>query len=495
MNVDVIEAGFPISSPMDFDAVKAIAKEIRGPIICALTRAVIEDIDICGKALNGAEKSRIHTGLGVSDIHIMGKFNDDKYGKTLKEKRKHIIDMSTIAVRQALKYTNDVEFYTEDASRADTEYLIEIIKEVINAGATVINIPDTTGYAMPEQFGNLICEIRTRVPNISKAMISVHCHNDLGMAVANTLAAIKNGAVQIEGTINGVGERAGNAALEEVVMAIKTRKDYFGVDCDIDTEKFYSTSRMVSKKLGMHIPENKAIVGQNAFSHSSGIHVDGFLKERTTYEIINPQDIGFPKSSVILTARTGRHGVRHRLNELGYNFETNDFEPIYQRFLNVADKKRVVYDDDLIAIIEDETKEIKEKYKLDYMHTICGTDTIPSATVKISIDNVEYKGSACGDGAIDALFKAIDKITGKSYNLSKYEITAVSKDPDAIGSVIVQLEKDGVTVTGIGSSTDIIEASAKAYINGMNKMEMFQFSHKQEDIVTPPFSILANLFH
>ena len=393
MNVDVIEAGFPVSSPMDFDAVKTIAKEVRGPVICGLTRAVMKDIDVCGEALKDAEKSRIHTGLGVSDIHIIGKFRDDKYGKTLKEKRKSVVEMSVKAVKHALNYTNDIEFYTEDAGRADPEYLFQVIYEVINAGATVINVPDTTGYAIPDQFGDLIYQIKTRVPNIDKAIISVHCHNDLGMAVANTISAVKNGAMQVEGTINGIGERAGNAALEEIVMSIITRQDYFNIGCNINTEKFYSASRTVSKKLGMHIPYNKAIIGQNAFAHSSGIHVDGFLKERTTYEIIKPEDVGFPKSSVILTARTGRHGVKHRLSEIGYDFEKEDFEKIYQRFLNVADKKREVYDDDLIAIVSDEIKEVKEIYKLDYMHTVCGTGTIASATVRIEIDGDKYQES------------------------------------------------------------------------------------------------------
>ena len=474
LNVDVIEAGFPISSPMDFDAVQAIAKEIRGPVICGLTRAVLKDIDVCGEALVNAERSRIHTGIGVSDVHVIGKFIDDRYGKTLQEKRKTVIDMSVKAVRHALKYTDDIEFYAEDAGRADPEYLFRIIKEVIDAGAKVINIPDTTGYAIPEQFGELIYNIKTKVPNMNRGIISVHCHNDLGMAVANTLAAVKNGAGQVEGTINGIGERAGNAAIEEVVMAIKTRRDYFDVDCDINTKEFYTASRMVADKLGMNVPHNKAVIGKNAFAHSSGIHVDGFLKERTTYEIIKPEDVGFPESKVVLTARTGRHGVKHRLGELGYEFAKEDFELVYHRFLIVADKKKEVCDDDLIAIVGDEIKEVEEKYKLDYMHTICGTGTIPSATVKMDIGGRKHQESAWGDGAVDAAYKAINSMMGNSCKLRKYEIKAVGEGGDALGTVTVSVEKDGVTVSGKGSSTDIIEASAKAFINGINKIEAYR---------------------
>ena len=474
LNVDIIEAGFPISSPMDFDAVQAIAKEIRGPVICGLTRAVPKDIDVCGQALEGAEKSRIHTGIGVSDNHVINKFRDERYGKTLSEKRKTVIDMSVKAVRHALKYTNDIEFYAEDAGRADPEYLFQIIREVIDAGANVVNIPDTTGYAIPEQFGELIYNIKTKVPNMNKGIISIHCHNDLGMAVANTLAAVKNGAGQVEGTVNGIGERAGNAAIEEVVMAIKTRKDYFNIDCDINTKEFYASSRMVADKLGMNVPHNKAIIGKNAFAHSSGIHVDGFLKERTTYEIIKPEDVGFPDSKVILTARTGRHGVKHRLQELKFQFAEEEFEQIYQRFLIVADKKKEVSDDDLIAIIGDEIKEVEEVYKLNYMHAISGTGTIPSATIKMEVNGNAFQESSWGDGAIDASYNAINSIIGNTCKLQKYEIQAVSEGADAMGTVTVNLEKDGITVSGKGSSTDIIEASVKAYINGINKIEAYK---------------------
>ena len=473
LNVDIIEAGFPISSPVDFEAVKTIAREIKGPIICGLTRAVPRDIDVCGEALSGAPKGRIHTGIGVSDVHVMGKFRDEKYGKTINEKRKTIIDMSIKAVKHSLTYTNDVEFYAEDAGRADRDFLFKIINEVIAAGANVVNIPDTTGYAMPEQFGNLIYEIKTRVANIDKAIISVHCHNDLGMAVANTLAAVKNGADQIEGTINGIGERAGNAAIEEVVMAIKTRQDYFDADCDINAKEFFATSRMVAGKLGVTVPSNKAVVGKNAFAHSSGIHVDGFLKERNTYEIIQPLDVGFPESKVILTARTGRHGVKHRLAELGYLFGDTEFEQIYSRFIAVADKKQEVCDDDLTAIVGDEIHEVEEIYKLDYIQTVSGTGSIPVATLRLSVGDEKMQGSACGDGAVDAAYKVINILTKGTYKLKKYEIKAVSEGADAIGHVIVNVQKGNITVAGHGASTDVIEASVKAYINGINKLHAF----------------------
>jgi len=470
LNVDIIEAGFPISSPEDFKAVKTIAEKIRGPIICGLTRAVPKDIDVCAEALEGAARSRIHTGIGVSDIHIAGKFRDIKYGRTMRDKRKKIIDMAVTAVMHAKKYTNDVEFYAEDAGRAEQAYLFEFVKAVIDAGATVVNIPDTTGYAIPEQFGELIYGIKTKVSNSDKAVISVHCHNDLGMAVANSLAAVKNGAGQVEGTMNGIGERAGNAAIEEIVMAMKTRPDYFNVNCDIVTSEFYKTSRMVAERLGMPIPQNKAVVGKNAFAHSSGIHVDGFLKERETYEIIRPEDVGFPKSKVILTARTGRHGVKHRLEELGYTFSSQEIEQIYIRFLKVADKKQEVFDEDLAAIVNDEIHDVEEKYKLDYIHTVIGRNTAPSATVWMIVKKKTVQGSACGDGPVDAVFKAINGIVGESCKLIEYAINAVSGGTDAMGNVIVHLQKDELTVIGRGASTDIVEASAKAYINAINKL-------------------------
>src|SRR5271169_1746279 len=318
LKVDIIEAGYPASSPDDFEAVRRISLEIQGPIICGLSRAVPEDIQACEKALAKAKRPRIHTGIGASDIHVMGKFRDERYGRTLAEKKSTILKMAVAAVKLAKTFVDDVEFYAEDAGRSDPAFLHEMLEAAIDAGATVVNIPDTTGYTVPEQYGALIRAVREKVPNIDRAVISVHCHDDLGLAVANTLCGVSNGARQVEGTINGIGERAGNAALEEVVMALRTRRDYFGLDTGIDAHEFRRTSRMVADMLGIPVPPNKAVVGSNAFSHSSGIHVDGFLKQRETYEILRPEDVGMTESRVVLTARTGRHGLLDRFQKLGY---------------------------------------------------------------------------------------------------------------------------------------------------------------------------------
>ena len=470
LNVDIIEAGYPASSPEDFQAVRLISQEIEGPAICALSRAVASDIEACAKALAKAKRPRIHTGIGVSDIHIMGKFRDEKYGQTLGEKRVKIVQMAVDAVELARKYADDVEFYAEDAGRADPAYLYEMLQAAIEAGATVVNIPDTTGYAVPEQFGALIRAIRENVPNIARATISVHCHNDLGLAVANTLAGVRNGARQVEGTINGIGERAGNAALEEVVMAIRTRGDYFGVRSDIEAREFYRTSRLVSDMLGIPVPPNKAVVGANAFSHSSGIHVDGFLKDRETYEIMRPEDVGFSESRVVLTARTGRHGLRDRLEKLGYTLSQVELDQTYQRFLEVADKKREVFDEDLIAILHDEIHPVPEIYHLDYLHIYSGTSAIPTATVRLRVKDEVKEGAAIGDGPVDAVCRAISQVTKTAAKLARYEIRAVTSGTEAMGEVTVQLEEGGRKVMGRGASTDVIEASAKAYIDGLNKL-------------------------
>lgn len=472
LNVDVIEAGFPISSPEDFEAVRLISKEVEGPIICGLSRAIAADIDECGKALAGAKRSRIHTGIGVSDIHISGKFGDEKYGKTMAKKKAKILQMAVKAVKRAREYTDDVEFYAEDAGRADGRYLLDIIQATIEAGATVINVPDTTGYTVPEQFGALVRDICANVPNINQAIISVHCHDDLGMAVANTLAGLKNGARQAEGTINGIGERAGNAAIEEVVMAIRTRGKYFKLDTNIKTREFYRTSRLVADLLGMTIPPNKAVVGRSAFAHSSGIHVDGFLKKHETYEIMQPQDVGFPRSRVVLTARTGRHGLRDRLEKLGYRLSRKDLEKVYRRFLSIADKKQEVFDEDLAAIVEDEVVKVTEVFHLEYIHVITGNKTVPTATVRVKKAGKIYQEAACGDGPVDASYKAIDRVTKLSPKLIKYELHAVTGGKGALGEVSIQIELKKKQVVGRGVSTDVIEASAKAYVNAVNKLVM-----------------------
>ena len=471
LNVDIIEAGFPASSPEDFEAVRLISEQIEGPIICGLTRARIEDIETARKALAKAKKPRIHTGIGVSEIHIAGKFADEKYGKTIGEKQATILKMAVEAVKHTAQYIEDIEFYAEDSGRADRVFLYEILEAAIDAGATVLNIPDTTGYSMPEQYGALIADIRANVPNVGKAVISVHCHDDLGLAVANSLAGVSNGARQVEGTINGVGERAGNAAIEEVVMAIHTRRDFFEkVDTNIKTREFYRTSHMVSDLLGMPVPANKAVVGRNAFAHSSGIHVDGFLKKRETYEIMRPEDIGLAESRVVLTARTGRHGLRHRLEEMGYTLSEDELEKTYERFLAVADKKHEVFDEDLSAIISDEIYTIEQVHVLEYLHVACGTGTLPTASVKIRTGDQTRQAAACGDGPVDAAYEAIRDAIGLSPKLENYSIRAVTGGKEALGEAIVRITENGRTFTGRGISTDIIEASAKAYVDAINRM-------------------------
>jgi 2-isopropylmalate synthase len=470
LSVDVIEAGYPASSPEDFEAVQIICQEIQGPTICALSRAVPDDIQACGKALAKAKRPRIHTGIGASDIHINGKFQDPRYGRTLAQKKVTILKMAVDSVKLARKYADDVEFYAEDAGRADPAYLFEMVEAAIQSGATVINVPDTTGYTVPEQYGCLIRAIRERVPNIGRATISVHCHDDLGMAVANTLAGVLAGARQVEGTINGIGERAGNAALEEIVMALRTRGDYFGVHTGIKTQELYKTSRLVSDLLGILVPPNKAVVGGNAFSHSSGIHVDGFLKERTTYEIMRPEHVGVPESRVVLTARTGRAGLRDRLKKLGYTLSQHELNQAYQRFLAVADKKQEVFDEDLVAILHDEVHPLPEVYRLEYLHINSGTSAIPTATVRLRVKDTTREGAAIGDGPVDATCKAIAEVTKTSARLQRYEIRAVTSGTEALGEVTVQLEDQGRKVVGRGASTDVIEASARAYIDGLNKL-------------------------
>jgi len=470
LKVDIIEAGYPNSSPDDFEAVQRISQEIEGPSICALSRAVPADIEACGKALARAKRPRIHTGIGSSDIHILGKFRDERYGRTLEEKREKILQMGVDAVKLARQYADDVQFYAEDAGRSDPAYLFRMLEAVIEAGATVVNIPDTTGYTVPEQFGSLIAGIRANVPNIVRATISVHCHNDLGLAVANALAGIRNGARQVEGTVNGIGERAGNAAIEEVVMALRTRRDYYGLETAVDTREFCRTSRLVADMLGMPVPSNKAVVGGNAFSHSSGIHVDGFLKDRQTYEIMLPEDVGFSASRVVLTARTGRAGLRDRLEKLGYTLSAEELDQTYQRFLAVADKKQEVFDEDLAAILHDELHSAPDLFQLQYLHIYSGTLAIPTATVRLTVKGEVKEAAAIGDGPVDAVYKAIALVTGAQARLVRYEIRAVTSGTEAMGEVTVKLEQEGRQASGRGASTDVIEASAKAYVDGLNRL-------------------------
>ena len=470
LNVDVIEAGYPASSPEDFESVQLIAREIDGPVICSLSRAVAADVEACGKALAQARRPRIHTGIGASDIHIAGKFKDDRYGRTLGEKKAAVLKMARDAVKLARQYAADVEFYAEDAGRADPAYLFEMLEAAIDAGATVLNIPDTTGYAVPEQYGCLIRSVREKVRGIGGAIVSVHCHDDLGMAVANTLAGVVNGARQVECTVNGIGERAGNASLEEIVMALRTRGDYFNAHTGVETRELFPTSRLVAEMLGIHVPPNKAVVGANAFSHSSGIHVDGFLKERETYEIMRPEQVGIGESRVILTARTGRHGLRDRFDKLGYALSEEELNRAYQRFLAVADKKREVFDEDLVAILLDEMHPARETYELEYLQVHSGTAAIPTATVRLRVNDERREGAAVGDGPVDAACKAIAQVTQTSARLERYEIRAVTSGSEAMGEVTVQLEEGNRKVVGRSASTDVIEASARAYIDGLNRL-------------------------
>jgi len=472
MGVDIIEAGFPISSPGDFRAVQRISQEVRGCIICGLTRANRKDIDVAAEALQDAAYPRIHTGLGVSDVHIKYK---------LRTTREKALQQGVEAVKYAKKFVHDVQYYAEDAGRADPEYLYRVLEAVIAAGATVVNIPDTTGYTTPAEFGALIRGIMENVPNIHRATLSVHCHNDLGMATANTLAGVLNGARQVEVTVNGIGERAGNTSLEEVVMAIKTRRDLFGLATGINTRRIYPISRLVSQLTGIPVQPNKAIVGANAFAHSSGIHQDGVLKERTTYEIINPHDVGVPDSEIILSARSGRHGLRHRLTELGYTLDEEQFEKVYQRFLEVADKKKTVDTRDLEAVVADEVQTFfEETYHLEHVQVSCGDHSIPTATVRIrGPDDRVFCDAAHGTGPVDAVYRAINRVIGEPNELIEFSIQAVTEGIDAVGRVTIRIQADepvsenGVerrVFSGRSSDTDIVVASAKAYMFALNRL-------------------------
>jgi 2-isopropylmalate synthase len=470
MGVDIIEAGFPISSPGDFRAVERISREIRGCTICGLTRANPQDIEVAAEALKDAARPRIHTGLGVSDVHVLHKLRTTHEGA---------LEMGVEAVKLAKKFVEDVQYYTEDAGRADPEYLYRVLEAVIAAGATVVNIPDTTGYTSPDEFGALIRNITENVSNIHRATISVHCHNDLGMATANTLAGVRNGARQVEVTVNGIGERAGNSSLEEVVMAINTRRDLFGLETRVDTRRLYPISRLVSQLTGIPVQPNKAIVGANAFAHSSGIHQDGVLKERTTYEIINPHDVGVPDSEIVLSARSGRAGLRHRMAELGYTLDEEQFEKVYQRFLRVADKKKTVDTRDLEAIVADEVQTFfTETYHLEQVQVSCGNHSIPTATVRIRGPNGQVVCDADhGTGPVDAVYRAINRVIGEPNELIEFSVQAVTEGIDAVGRVTIRIQADEPVngakrrvFSGHGADTDIIAASAKAYMFALNRL-------------------------
>ncbi|GJQ57252.1 MAG: 2-isopropylmalate synthase [Candidatus Scalindua sp. AMX11] len=464
LNVDVIEAGFPITSEGDFNSVCTIAKEIKGVGIAALARAVEKDIECAAKALKQANLPRIHVFLATSEIHR--KF------KLIKAKEE-IIKTAVKGVKLARKYVDDVEFSPEDASRTEPDFLVEVVEAVIDAGAKTVNIPDTVGYSVPEQYAEVIRNLRENVKNIKKAVISVHCHDDLGLAVANSLAAIKAGATQVECTINGIGERAGNASLEEIVMALKTRKDYFGRTTRIKTHEIMATSKIVSGLTGLRVQRNKAIVGENAFAHESGIHQDGMLKERTTYEIMRPEEIGLPKTQLVLGKLSGRHAFKKRVKELGYDLSKEEIEHIFNQFKLLADKKKDIYDQDIEAIIQDEKSEVPHIYELYSLSISCGPNVVPTAGVRLRIGKDKIVDNATvGDGPIDALFKTIDILTGIKVKLIDYSIQAVTSGKDAMGEVGIEMEVNGATYRGRSVGTDIIEASAKAYLNAINKVAM-----------------------
>jgi len=462
LGVDVIEAGFPISSPSDFEAVSTIAKEVRTPVICALARALPQDIDRAWEAIKEAEHPRIHVFLSASDIHRVYQ---------LKKSREEILQASRDMVVRAKKYVDDVEFSPMDASRTEPEYIYQIVEAVINAGATTVNIPDTVGYAIPAEFGSLIEGIFKNVPNIDRAIISIHCHNDLGLAVANSLEAIKQGARQAECTVNGIGERAGNASLEEIVMAIKTRSDFFDLTTNIDTTQIYKISRLVSEVTGFVVQANKAIVGANAFSHESGIHQDGVIKMPVTYEIMDPRTVGIPASSLVLGKLSGRHALKERLVELGYSLTEEDLSRAFSAFKELADKKKEITDRDIESLIAEEQRTVSETYHLDRVQVTCGDRGIPTASVKlIAPDGQVLADAALGTGPVDAVYKAINRIVGVPNQLTEFSVKSITEGIDAIGEVLIRIESEGITYTGRGADTDIIAASAKAYMNALNRL-------------------------
>ncbi len=465
LNVDVIEAGFPVSSEAQFEGVKLVANEVRMPSICGLARCVELDIDRAAAALEKATKPRIHTFVATSKIHMEKKF---------KKSEDDILDMAVKAVRHAKSYFDDIEFSPEDSARTGKEFLFRIIEAAISAGATTINIPDTVGYANPEEFGQLIKEIFERVPNINGAILSVHCHNDLGLAVANTLAGVRNGAQQVEVTINGIGERAGNTSLEEVVMALKTREAYYGKTTNIKTDEIVKTSRMVSTVTGMMVQPNKAIVGANAFAHEAGIHQDAMIKDRTTYEIMSPDDVGWGQTKIVLGRHSGRHGLKKRLEDLGYQLSKEELDKVYERFLSVADKKKEVFDVDLEALVGDEVQDFEEAWRLEYFHILSGDKVLPTATIALKHENTVHQDASVGDGPVDAAFKAIDKIINEPVTLVDYRLQALTSGQEAMGEVHVTITNNGRKFVGRGASTDVIEASIRAYLHAHNKLRHAQ---------------------
>ncbi len=456
LGVDVIEAGFPISSPGDFNSIVEISKAVTWPVICALTRAVEKDIEVAAESLKYAKRKRIHTGIGTSDSHIKHKFNSN---------REEIIERAVKAVKYARRFVDDVEFYAEDAGRTDNEYLARVVQAVVNAGATVVNIPDTTGYCFPHQYG---AKIKYLVDNVDlkNAILSTHCHQDLGMATANTLSGVLNGARQVEVTINGIGERAGNTSLEEVVMALKSHKE-LGFDTNINTSKIYSTSRLVSALMNMPVQPNKAIVGRNAFAHSSGIHQDGVLKNVETYEIINPKDVGIDENAILLTARSGRAALKNRLSLLGVNLDNGELDEVYQKFLDLADKKKDIKDDDILMLVGKESK--MNRIKIDYLQVTCGVGLRNVASIGLNIGGEHFEGTATGNGPVDAAINAVKKIISRETVIEEFLIQAINRGSDDVGKVHMQVQHNDMLYYGFSANTDIVAASVEAFIDAVNK--------------------------
>ncbi len=461
LNVDVIEAGFAIASPGDFESIRAIAREIKGVTVCSLSRTLKADVDRAWEAIREAELPLIHTFIATSPIHMQYK---------LQKSPDQVLEMAVVAVRHARSLCPQVEFSAEDATRSDWDFLCRVFGAVIAAGATVLNIPDTVGYIIPAEFGTMLRYIKEHTPGIERVRLSVHCHNDLGLAVANSLVAVENGIDQVECTINGLGERAGNAALEEIVMAIKTRAENFGAETRIHSEQIHRTSALVATLTGKPVQHNKAIVGSNAFSHEAGIHQDGILKNRMTYEIMTPESVGLSQNLLVLGKHSGRHAVKNRLEELGYTLSEDELDVAYRHFIELADKKKEVTDGDLEALVRNEVTLMKDRFELDYLHVSTGNSTIPTATVRLRIDGNLAEEAACGDGPIDAIYNAIDRITGIKVKLDEYTIKAVTSGQDALGESIVRVRENGHAYVGRGLSTDIIEASTLAYLHAVNKI-------------------------
>jgi len=462
MQVDVIEAGFSIASPGDFESVSSVAKAVKNSTVCGLARTNNKDIDTAAEALKDANSFRIHTFIATSPIHME---------KKLRMQPEQVIEQAVHAVKRARNFTDNVEFSPEDAGRSELEFLCRIIEAVIDAGANTINIPDTVGYALPHQFGETIRHLIKTVPNSDKAVFSVHCHNDLGLAVANSLNAVLNGARQVECTINGLGERAGNAALEEVVMAVRTRQDIFNCDTGLDTKEILNCSRIVSSITGFPVQPNKAVVGANAFAHEAGIHQDGIIKSRETYEIMCAQDVGWHTNKLVLGKHSGRNAFKTRLKGMGLEFDTEeDLNDAFKRFKELTDKKHEIFDEDLQALVADGLHDSdQERIKLVSMKAVSETGEMPTASIILSVDGEEKPGQAAGDGPVDAIIKAIETVINSNYNLLLYSVTNITDGTDSQGEVTIRVEKDGRVVNGRGSDTDIVTASAKAYINAVNK--------------------------